>query len=181
MTFVDVDICHRMASNAKIVPRDFLLKVKNFNIAEKVRASTENVLESFVNFWHFPSNGVRAKIVLRNLDLPFEGEQLKILTPKQRENAQNNCYTFGYFPSNNTISNVTPNVLDLLFQGQTFDILVSRKQCQLKSALFGGCICTLKNNSDSPTKFSAKSSASFAFDFEVQLSEFRSFQLLHNC
>ena len=69
-----------------------------------------------------PSNGVVAKIILRDLDLLFDGQNLKtIISLKRQElarNAQNDFYIFVYLLTNDRIARFTHNDFDLLFQGK---------------------------------------------------------------
>ena len=75
MTFIDIDICHRMGPLRKLysvtLTNIFKVKNSNLNISEPVGAS-KNARHDFHRGLHSPTNGVTANVVLAALDLNFQ-------------------------------------------------------------------------------------------------------------
>ena len=73
--------------------------------------------------WHLPSNGVIAKIALRDLDLHFQGQtfQVAILRSKRCKTASNtNSIIYSKSGICRRTANVVRHDLDLYFQGHEF-------------------------------------------------------------
>ena len=81
--------------------------------------------------WYSSSNGIIFNIVLRDLDLNFEGQNFEISLPRKRRELSQECAVFykdWCSSSNGTVVNVALCDLDLHFQGQTFLLCIFYKK-----------------------------------------------------
>ena len=70
----------------------YFLKVKNKKIISLKRSElAQKCVRDICRFWHLPSNAAIAKIVLHDLDLLFEGKNLKILISLKRWEPAQKC------------------------------------------------------------------------------------------
>ena len=99
-----------------------LYNFSTVNISLTVIASTKCLLHAcFYRFWHLPSNATIAKVVVRDLDLLFQGQIFQLsLSLTIRASAKMRDMTFIEFD----IAKVVVSDLDLLFQGQISNVTI---------------------------------------------------------
>ena len=91
------------------------------SVAPVYLSENQNVKYDVCRFWHFPSNGVIAKIVRRCLDLLFDGKKI-IFSISETVRAIAKCMgdicTFWHLPWNGVIEKIVVCDLNPLFKGQ---------------------------------------------------------------
>ena len=83
-------------------------------------------------FWHLPSNGVVAKIAIRDLDLLFGGQIFTIFyifeTVRSSAKCVGDICRFYHLPFKGLFSNIAISDIDLLFGGQILNLFISLKR-----------------------------------------------------